>query len=226
MVRPTLIVQAETRMYRPTHFREDRLDVLHQLMRAHPLATLVTNGLDGLTGNHIPFVLHDDSGDLGMLRGHVARANPLWSQDKSTNEVLVIFQGPDSYITPSWYPSKKVHGKVVPTWNYIAVHAHGCLNIIENDAWLRAHLDTLVTQQEFGRPEPWGIEDAPDDFITWKMKGIVGLEMPIAGIEGKWKASQNQAPEDREGVSRGLKSETGDAATTLSKLVSRYDETN
>ncbi len=209
-------------MYQTPHFREDRIDVLHDLIRAHPFATLVAFGQEGLIGNHLPFVLHDDLTENGTLRGHVARANPLWKNYDPTIDVLAVFQGADSYITPSWYPSKKEHGKVVPTWNYAVVHAYGPLSIIEDAEWLRAHLDELTFQQENIRPVPWAVSDAPDDYIARQLKGIVGIEMPISRIEGTWKVSQNKKDQDRMGVSRGLNVEGGGVPPAMSDLVDRY----
>lgn len=209
-------------MYQTANFREDRVDVLHGLIRAHPLATLVAFGQAGLIGNHLPFVLHDELAENGTLRGHIARANPLWKDFHPAIDVLAVFQGPDNYITPSWYPSKKEHGRVVPTWNYAVVHAYGPLRIIEDPEWLRAHLDELTCQQESERPVPWGVSDAPDDYIAGQLKGIVGIEMPISRIEGKWKVSQNRKDQDRTGVSRGLKLESGGVASGMSDLVDQH----
>ena len=208
-------------MYQTPHFREDRIDVLHDLIRANPFATLVAFGQEGLIANHLPFVLHDDLSENGTLRGHVARANPLWKTFDPEVEALAIFQGPESYITPSWYPSKKEHGKVVPTWNYAVVHAYGCLSIVDNAAWLRAHLNEITFQQENERPVPWEVADAPKEYIERQLKGIVGIELPISRIEGKWKVSQNKKDQDRMGVSRGLDVESGGIPSELSKLVER-----
>ncbi len=209
-------------MYQTPQFREDRIDVLHGLIRAHPFATLVAFGKDGLIGNHLPFVLHDELTYNGTLRGHVARANPLWKNFDPTIDVLAVFQGADSYITPSWYPSKKEHGKVVPTWNYAVVHVYGPLSTVEDAEWLRAHLSKLTFQQENKRPVPWAVSDAPNDYIARQLKGIVGIEIPISRIEGKWKVSQNRKDQDRMGVSRGLDFESGGAPSAMSELVDRY----
>lgn len=209
-------------MYRPPHFREDRIDVLHDLIRAHPLATLVALGREGLIANHLPLVLHGDLSENGTLRGHISRANPLWTAFDAKVEALTIFQGPESYITPSWYASKKEHGRVVPTWNYAVVHAQGPLGIVDDVSWLRAHLDTLTLQQEGERPVPWEVADAPDDFVERQLKGIVGIELPIGRIEGKWKVSQNRNEGDRVGVSRGLQFESGGTTSAMSDLVERF----
>lgn len=209
-------------MYQPPHFREDRIDVLQDLVRAHPLAALVAMSQDGLIANHLPMILHCELSEKGTLRGHVSRANPLWKAFDAEVDALAIFQGPESYITPSWYASKKEHGKVVPTWNYAVVHAHGPLRILDDAQWLRAHLDVLTHQQERTRPVPWELADAPADFVERQLKGIVGIELPISRIEGKWKVSQNRADRDRMGVHRGLQLESGGAASALSELVERY----
>lgn len=209
-------------MYQPPHFREDRLDVLHDLIRAHPLATLVAVGPDGLVANHLPLVLHAELSANGTLRGHVARANPLWRTFDPAIDALAVFRGPDSYITPSWYPSKKQHGRVVPTWNYAVVHASGPLRVFEDAAWLRAQVEELTFRQERDRPVPWAVSDAPDDYIARQLKGIVGIELPISRIEGKWKVSQNRGDRDRRGVSRGLERESGGTSSDMSELVELY----
>ncbi len=211
-------------MYNPPNFREDRIEVLHDLIRAHPFATLVALGQDGLFGNHLPFVLHGDLGEHGTLRGHVSRANPLWKSVDPTIDVLAIFQGVESYITPSWYPSKKQHGKVVPTWNYAVVHAYGSLEIVDDVERLRAHLHQLTFKQENERAAPWAVGDAPDDYIERQLKGIVGIELPISRIEGKWKMSQNRKDQDRKGVSRGLRAESDGHPAGMADLVERYGE--
>ena len=194
-------------MYRPPAFREDRLDVLHALIRAHPLATLVTAGAQGLSANLIPFTIDATRGDKGVLRAHLARANDQIAELGAVDEALVIFQGPETYITPSWYASKAEHGRVVPTWNYAVVQAWGRPVIMDDPAWIRVQIDELTHTQEDPRAKPWHVTDAPADFIVSQVKGIVGLEIPIARIEGKWKASQNRPMADREGVVTGLVSE-------------------
>lgn len=190
-------------MYCPKHFEELRLEVLHQLMRAHPLATLVTLSPDGLDANHIPLVLIENEGDFGTLRGHVARANPI-GKTPQAGEVLAIFQGPQAYISPSWYPSKAETGKVVPTWNYAVVHAHGPLRVIEDAAWLRSQLEAMTHHMESQLRHPWQVGDAPADYIEKMMAAIVGIEIPITRLVGKWKVSQNQPEANRAGVVRGL----------------------
>jgi len=190
-------------MYRPPAFREDRPALLHAAIRAHPLATLVTHGPSGLTANLVPFTLVE--GDL--LRAHLAKANPQLADLRAGGEALVIFQGPQAYVTPAWYPSKQEHGKVVPTWNYILVQARGRPRVIDDAGWLRAQIDALTALQEAGQPEPWEVTDAPPDFVAAQLKGIAGVEIPIDRIEGKWKASQNQPEANRAGVVAGLRAQ-------------------
>lgn len=192
-------------MYRPPAFREDRPELLHAAIRAHPLATLVTHGGAGLTANLVPFTLVSGENGPDLLRAHLARANPQLADLRAGGQALVIFQGPQAYVTPSWYPSKQEHGKVVPTWNYILVQAHGRPRVIDDSGWLRAQIDALTTLQEAGRPEPWAVADAPADFVTAQLKGIAGVEIAVERIEGKWKASQNQPAANREGVAAGLR---------------------
>jgi transcriptional regulator len=156
-------------------------------MRAHPLATLVSTGPDGLNANHIPLLLAD-----GKLQGHVARANPLWKDGQVAGEVLVIFQGHESYISPSGYATKAEHGKVVPTWNYAAVHAWGDLRVIDDPAWVSAQTSALTATHEAALPQPWAVTDAPADYIEKMLGAIVGIEITINRLLGKWKVSQNQ----------------------------------
>jgi transcriptional regulator len=193
-------------MYRPDLFRVDDLPRLHALMRARPFAALISSGPDGLFATHLPTMLKDD-GPFGTIECHVARANPHWKA--LGDEVLMIFQGPEGYITPNWYPSKAEHGKVVPTWNYAVVHAYGRPEAIEDTTWLRRHVGELTAQQEAGEakagaPKPWAVSDAPDSFIAGMARAIVGIRLPIARLEGKWKMSQNRELKDREGVIGGL----------------------
>lgn len=193
-------------MYVPPAFREQRLDVLHALMRAYPLGALVTCAADGLNANLIPFTLVE-GGAFGVLRAHLAKANDQIAALRDSAEALVMFQGPDSYITPSWYAAKAEHGKVVPTWNYAVVQAWGRPRVIEDAAWLRAQIEALTAVHEGRRETPWHVADAPEDFVAAQIGGIVGLEIPIGRIVGKWKVSQNRAEADRRGVADGLRSE-------------------
>ncbi|MDE0539290.1 MAG: FMN-binding negative transcriptional regulator [Rhodospirillales bacterium] len=207
-------------MYQQHHFQEERLGVMHDLIRAHPLATLVSYSKDGLAANHIPFVLHTDLSERGTLRGHVAKGNPIWKGYDKSVEVLAVFQGPQHYVTPAWYPSKKEHGRTVPTWNYVVVHAYGPMTVVDDLDWLLEHLQTLTSQHEKGRDQPWAVSDAPKDYIDRMLKGIIGLELPITRLEGKWKVSQNRLEKDREGVVQGLRSEGTTSAALMADLVS------
>lgn len=193
-------------MHCPRMFREERLEVLHGLMTAHPLATLITVGSDGLMANLIPFSLHE-GGDYGILRAHLARGNKQLDALREGAETLVVFQGPECYVTPSWYPSKAEHGKAVPTWNFAMVQVRGKPQVLDDTTWIRAQLEQLTSNHERGREHPWQVSDAPDDFIAAQLKGIVGIEIPILVIDGKWKASQNRTPVDRQGVIDGLRAE-------------------
>jgi transcriptional regulator len=177
-------------MYIPDHFREDRPEVLADAVRRIGFATLVTTGLEA---NHLPMLLQD-----GVLRGHVARANPVWKAGDGA--ALAIFLGPHAYVSPNWYPSKAVTGKAVPTWNYITVHARGAIKWIQNADWLRAHVTTLSDRHEAGRPEPWKIGDAPASYVDSLLRAIVGFELTIEKLDGKYKLSQNRETNDREGV--------------------------
>jgi transcriptional regulator len=204
-------------MYLPTHFEETRVPVLHALIRAHPLGALVTRGAAGLEANHLPFEIDPEPAPFGTLRGHVARANPVWRE--GTGEALVIFQGPQTYVSPSWYPSKQDGGKVVPTWNYAVIHAYGVLRAIDDPAWLRAFVAKLTDRHEAARPDRWQVTDAPADYVDKLLGAIVGVELPIARLVGKWKVSQNRPAADRAGVVAGLESDGGDAARAMAALV-------
>ncbi|MDM9619578.1 FMN-binding negative transcriptional regulator [Rhizobium sp. S96] len=191
-------------MYQPPHFREDDLDTQHALVRAHPLGLLITAGESGLIANPVPFLLDAAASQKGTLRLHVARANGQWRDIGAGAEVLAVFQGANSYVTPSWYKTKQETGKVVPTWNYAIVQAKGSARVIEDANWLLAQITAITRQQEGAREKPWAVGDAPDDFIRAQMKGIVGIEIEISSIEGKWKVSQNRPVADRQGVAVGL----------------------
>jgi transcriptional regulator len=197
-------------MYLPPVFREDDPAVLAEVIRRHPLATLITSGPDALIANLAPF-LFAEGGERGILRAHIARANDQVEALRGGAETLVVFQGPESYITPSWYASKQEHGRVVPTWNYVMVQVRGTPRLIEDETWIRAQVSALTAQQEGGRPEPWAVSDAPEAYIEGQLKAIVGVEIPISTIEGKWKVSQNRSVADREAVADGLQ-RAGDTA--------------
>lgn len=208
-------------MYQPPHFREDRLDVLHGLIRANPLGAIVTLGAEGLTANHVPFIVDDCAGRLGILRAHLARANPQWRDFDGEREAVIMFQGADAYITPSWYPLKAETGKVVPTWNYAIVHVHGRPRAIEDRDWLLRHISELTDINEAGRELPWSVSDAPPEFVAGLMKGIVGVEIEITRIEGKWKASQNRSEADRAGVAEGLMVKGDHRSLAMAGMVGR-----
>jgi len=193
-------------MYLPKHFEESRAEVLGELIRAHPLGLLVTLTDAGLQANPVPFILDaDPAGGPGILRAHVARANPLWRETRSDVEALVVFQGPQAYVSPSWYPSKAEHGKVVPTWNYVMVQARGTLRAIDDPAWVRAFVTRLTTRHEAVQAKPWAVADAPPDYIDATARAIVGLEITLSALVGKWKVSQNRSAADRAGVASGLR---------------------
>ena len=191
-------------MYTPSSFAEDRLSVQHALMRAHPLATLVVAGSMELTADLVPFVLYPDEGPFGVLRAHVARANPLWRELESGAECLLLFQGPQAYISPSWYETKARTHKVVPTWNYAVVQARGTVRVTEEGAWLHRQLRDLTAAHEERMPQPWRVEDAPADFVEGLTRALVGVEVSIAHLSAKWKVSQNRSVADRAGVAEGL----------------------
>jgi transcriptional regulator len=206
-------------MYIPQHNEEKRIPVLHQLLRAEPLAALVTLTSTGLVATHLPMVLEAAPDTLGVLRGHVSRANPQWRDLNAAVDALAIFSGPQHYITPTWYPGTYEHGKEVPTWNYVVVHAYGPLQIIDDEHWLRAHLEQLTAQSETGVPAPWKLSDAPADFIRTLLKGIVGFELPIHRLEGKWKVSQNRTASEKQGVIAGLTALDTPASLIMKNLV-------
>ena len=207
-------------MYLPTHFEETRIPTLHALIGAHPLGALVAMTGAGLDANHIPFEVDPEPAPFGTLRGHIARANPLWRDFARDVEALVIFQGPGTYVSPAWYPTKQETGKVVPTWNYAVVHAHGALRFIEDRDWLRAFVSKLTNRHEAERGgEPWKVTDAPPDYIETQLGAIIGLEIPITRLVGKWKVSQNRPAQDAQGVVEGLMQEGGASAANMAELI-------
>jgi len=207
-------------VYIPKFNLETRLDVIHNLIETHPLATLVTMGASGLIATHIPMVLHRSEGPSGTLRGHISRANPQWRELNPAIEALAIFTGPEHYITPNWYPEKAEDGKVVPTWNYAVVHAYGPITLIEDPSWLLTHLNSLVTKHESSFPQPWKISDAPEDYIASQMRGIIGIELPIRRLEGKWKVSQNKSEPTLRSIERGLEELNTPESLAMRDLVS------
>jgi len=205
-------------MYLPPHFQEDRIEVQHQLIREHPLGLLISAGPGGLIANPVPFLIVPEASERGTLRCHISRANGQWRELMAVEECLVVFQGPQAYITPSWYQTKQDTGKVVPTWNYATVHAWGRPRVIEDEAWLRQQIGALTQSREATRAEPWHVEDAPAAYVSAQIKGIIGIEIPISRLEGKWKVSQNRPEADRRGVADGLR-EQGPAGTAMADLV-------
>lgn len=207
-------------MYLPKHFEQPDADAIARLLVAHPLATLAWPSADGLTAEHLPLLWDRSAGDgaHGTLRGHVARANPVW-REAANAEVLAVFQGPQAYITPSWYPSKAATAKVVPTWNYAVVHMHGRLRITEDAAWLRRLVGRLTDTHEASRAHRWQVDDAPADYIEQMLRAIVGIEIELTLIQGKWKVSQNRSASDRAGVAAGLASMPGEEAQIMASLV-------
>jgi transcriptional regulator len=206
-------------VYIPKFNEETRLDILHGLIRSQPFATLVTIGRSGLIATHLPIVLSPGEGTPDILRGHISRANPQWREFDQSIEALAIFAGPQHYITPNWYPEKAEDGKVVPTWNYAVVHAYGTIRIIEDPAWLLTHLKSLTTQHEAASPRPWAVTDAPEDYIASQLRGIVGIEIPIRRLEGKWKVSQNKSDNTRQSIEQGLEDLGTSASLAMRDLV-------
>jgi transcriptional regulator len=206
-------------LYLPTHFNETRTEVMRALMRAHPLCALVTHCESGLVANHLPVQTLDEPAPLGCIRGHVARANPLWRDYCAGTQALAIFQGPQIYISPSFYPSKAKTGQVVPTWNYAVVHASGTLRFIQDAGWLRDFVSGLTTTHEAPRTLPWKIDDAPTPYIDKMLSLIVGFEFSITTLSGKWKVSQNRSQSDREGVIRNLQNAPDADSREMAALV-------
>ena len=191
-------------MFIPPAFAEDRIEVLHHLVRTHPFGTLVTHGVSGLNATQIPFFIVPGSGSFGTLRGHLSKGNPHWKEIETCSECLVIFQGPHGYVTPSWYPSKAATHEVVPTWNYATVHAWGRPVIAHDPETKHERVSGLTDHMEAPRANRWRVTDAPDTYIQKQLNGIVGLEIAVTRMEGKWKMSQNRNPDDRTGVLNGL----------------------
>jgi transcriptional regulator len=205
-------------MYRPPAFREDRLEVLQALIESHRLGTIVTHTANGLEANLVPFTLDRSRGRHGTLKAHLAKGNDQLTAFREGGEAMVIFQGAESYITPSWYPSKREHGKVVPTWNYVLVEVRGRPVVIEDPVWLLAQISELTDANEGTRPAPWAVRDAPEPYVAAQLKGIFGIEVEIARVEGKWKTSQNRPEADRVGVAEGLSAE---GAAEMAEWVAR-----
>ncbi|HEX3697627.1 MAG TPA: FMN-binding negative transcriptional regulator [Polyangia bacterium] len=196
-------------MYLPKQFEETRAPVLHGFIRQRSFGTLVALTSDGLSVDHLPFLLDGNHGALGVVRGHVARANPIVKAALADVDAVVIFNGPDHYITPSWYATKQKTGRVVPTWNYVVVHAYGRPRFIDDEQWLRQHVEQATQHHESGRDNPWQVSDAPDDYVSKLIGNIVGVEIPISRLSGKWKLGQNRPDADRQGMVDGLLEDNG-----------------
>jgi transcriptional regulator len=197
-------------MYMPAHFEEKRPEVLHRLIADHPFGALVTLGPNGLDANHLPFEFDPSVGPNGMLRAHVARANPVWREAADRPDTLVIFQGSTAYISPTWYPSKHETHRQVPTWNYMVVHAHGRIVVRDDEAFVRGLVARLTRKMESDEPQPWKMGDAPADFISQMLGAIVGIEIEVTQLVGKWKLSQNKADADRRGAADALRERATD----------------
>ena len=206
-------------MYLPAHFAQECDETLQRLIADNPLGTLITIGADGLEANHIPFLFDADAGPRGTLRGHVARGNTAWHDHAPDQEVLVIFGGPQAYISPNWYPTKGETHRVVPTYNYAVVHAHGTLVARDDERWLRAFLGRLTKTMEAPQARSWKMGDAPQDFLREMLVGIVGIEIIVSRLVGKWKVSQNRADVDRAGAADGLRVAGGDERAAMAALI-------
>lgn len=206
-------------MYIPPSNAEYCPEVMFDFIDAHPFGALVTASSEGLFATHLPFVLDRTQGMHGTIAGHVARANRHHRLTAPGTEALVIFLGPDAYITPSWYATKLEHGRVVPTWNYVAVHVYGALRFVDDPAFLARQLEALTAQHEGGRERPWSIDDAPADYITQQARAIIGVELTITRLEGKWKMSQNRPTADIDGVVQGLVESSMEAERAVGKIV-------
>jgi len=206
-------------MYEPPLHREDDLAKQHALIRVRPLGLLVSHGTQGLLANAIPFLIDSAASRLGTLRAHMARANPQWRDLRENPDALAVFQGTDHYVSPSWYATKRETHKVVPTWNYVMVQARGAAKVLEDDEWLSRQIEALTRAQEAARVEPWAVSDAPADFVAAQRKAIIGIEIEIADIRGKWKTSQNRSAEDRAGVVAGLEELGDEEALTMAAIV-------
>ncbi len=209
-------------MYQPKHFEETRREVMQALVTSQPLCTLVTLSDEGLVADQIPMVLRPEVGPMGTLVGHVARANPLWRVTRLDTPVLAIFQGPQHYISPNWYPTKQEHGKVVPTWNYVVVQVRGVLHIHDDAAWVRQQATQITLQQERSSAKPWAVEDAPRDYTDAMLQAVVGISIAVTQWSGKWKVSQNQPAANRAGVVNALAPLQDANAAAMAALVTAH----
>lgn len=213
-------------MYVPEVFEEKRVAVLHDLIRKYPFGTLVTFNERGLEANHLPFLVEATPEPFGILYAHVSRANPVWRDVSSTTEVVAVFQGPQGYISPSWYATRTEAGMVVPTWNYAVVHAYGRLEAVQDAAWLRSVVDRLTNTHEAGQAEPWSISEAPAHYIEKQLTAIVGLKLTLTRLLGKWKMSQNRPPQDRAGVTRTLLQQGTESSAAMAESIENANEDN
>jgi len=198
-------------MYIPPHFAQTQPEALHALIRSHPLGVLVTHGPGGLDADHIPFEFDPAIGPLGLLSAHVARANPVWQRCPTGTEVMVVFRGPEAYISPSWYPSKHEAHRQVPTWNYEVVHAHGTLTVRDDERFMRGLVAKLTRRHEAAEPQPWKMGDSAPEFIDNMLRNIVGIEVALTSLVGKSKLSQNKDARDRQGAADTLAARGADA---------------
>ncbi|MGA2708347.1 MAG: FMN-binding negative transcriptional regulator [Steroidobacteraceae bacterium] len=205
-------------MYRPAHFQENDPATLAAFVDTHPLAVLVAAGPSGLVANHIPLLRLQNTGDQMILRGHVARGNDFWKTTPADSSVLAIFGGPDRYISPAWYPTKAETGEVVPTWNYLVVHAHGRITFTQDPLWLRTLVEALTNRHEGARTRPWKVSDAPSEYVDRMLRAIVGFEIAVERLEGKFKASQNRTERERAGAIAGLAAD-GDPQGLIAQIV-------
>jgi transcriptional regulator len=206
-------------MYVPAHFKEDRVPVLHDAIRTYGFGTLVTASEHEIEASHLPMLLEPAPAPFGMVLGHVARANPQWQRVKSGFQALAIFLGPNAYITPSWYPTKQQSGKVVPTWNYLAIHAYGTISFYDDPTELRDHVGKMTDTHEASQAAPWAVSDAPADYVENMLGAIIGFRLLITKLEGKWKMSQNRPEQDVSGVLKGLAGEDADSHGPLAKII-------
>jgi transcriptional regulator len=210
-------------MYTPKKFQQHDVTALKELIVAYPFATLMTHSDAGIEAEHIPFILTQVKG-RDVLQGHIAKANPLWKKVKDNAQVLIVFNGPNCYISPNYYPTKKEAGKVVPTWNYVTVHVKGAISFVQDDNWNFNLITNLTNHHEAAQQEPWSIEDAPQEYIARMLPAIVGIEIDITSITGKWKVSQNQPEINKQGMVNALSKEVECDARKIAKLVQTHME--
>ncbi|MEO2280149.1 FMN-binding negative transcriptional regulator [Pseudoalteromonas pernae] len=208
-------------MHIPRKFKQQNIEELIALMRQHPFANVIVHGSAGLEAHHLPLLLNETDGRY-YLQGHIAKANPLWKNMVDGDNCLVVFNGPHSYISPNYYPTKAENGKAVPTWNYVAVHAKGAMRFVHDAAWIFNAIDSLTNEQERNQPKPWSITDAPRDYIDRMLPALVGINIEVSQLEGQWKLSQNQPEVNQQGVVTRLSELSEDGAQTVAKLVQQH----